>query len=97
MSHSDIPTLYITEEHVHEGRYVGPDVSSWQGNIVIMYNLGMIRFDTKISAKGFIYATFDSGIDTDEMVSAGKNINIALGLNARSGVKAGGVITVGQD
>lgn len=95
MAQLDLPTLFITDEHVHGGEYVGSDVSSWQGNIVLLANLGMVHFNTKIGAKGFIYASYGSGIETDENVSAGKNITIALGLNAKTGVKAGGIISVG--
>lgn len=40
---SEPSTLHITAEHADaDGRYIGPDVSNWQGHIRIAANLGTV-------------------------------------------------------
>ncbi len=45
-----LPTLQITADHVKDAKYIGPDMSDYQGNIEIAPNLRWVKFPTTLPA-----------------------------------------------
>ncbi|MEM9165989.1 MAG: hypothetical protein AAGB48_03085 [Planctomycetota bacterium] len=88
-------TLTITSEHVRDGKYTGPDVSDYDGHIELESDLGWVRFEGDVCARGQIYAKAGSGIKAGLGIEAGLGIKAGLGIEAGLGIKAGSGIEAG--
>jgi hypothetical protein len=89
-------TLLITSEHVKDGTYTGPSVSAFGGHIEIAANLGWIKFEGSIVAKGHIWSAAGSGIEAGSGIKAGWGIEAGSGIKAGWGIKAGDGIEAGS-
>ena len=77
-------TLTITRDMVADnGTYTGPDVSDFQGHIIIAAGLGTVRFAGWLRASLSIRAEAGTGIE------AGWGIKAGTGIKAGWGIKAG--------
>lgn len=83
--------LTITREHLDSnGYYKGPDVTNFDGYIVLEANLGVVKFKTDLVASESILANDGTGIVSNRNIKAGKLLNAAS-------IRAGMSINAGDD
>jgi len=72
------------------------DVSNYEGNIEIEENLGWVKFNGYVSAKGSIYAGAGTGIMAVEGIRADESIRVGWGIETDGNIGAGWGIEVGM-
>lgn len=97
-------TLYITREHLDKDNYyIGPDVSNYDGDIVLEAGLGKVKFKNGVSASGSIIAKRGTGIiakgsiEADGGIKADGNILSSESIEAGESIESGASVVAGTD
>lgn len=85
-------TFKITAEHIDEDcKYIGPDISDYDGNIEIAGNLGDVEV-SNIICSGFIHVKTGSSLNARGWIDAGGYIDANDSIKAEKWIKSGNSI-----